>query len=137
MWPKFSAFYLFGYHESWSYHNTSFSYTKLLLSWKRSSFEQNYKQLLQLPIITLLKIVQYSRIPLVQRSYDFPWAVFHLLRSRNIDTYSKGLRTLQLKLQKKSSLSIHTTIYSTISKIFPTVLYMGNNFRNNLLKKSL
>ena len=48
---------------------------------------------------------------------------------------SKVPRTLQLKLQKKSLSSIHTTTFFTTAKIFSTVLYMGNDFHNDFFGK--
>ena len=47
----------------------------------------------------------------------------------------KGPRALHTKLQKVQLYSIHTTTFFKTATIWSTVLYMGNNFHNNLFRK--
>ena len=46
----------------------------------------------------------------------------------------KGPRTLQLKLQKKSLLSIHTTIFFHNCYDFSTIWYIDKDFHNNFFQ---
>ena len=64
--------------------------------------------------------------------------MFELGPYNNIDqNYAKGPRTLQLKLEKSSYRRYALQLFFATATIFPTVLYMGNDFHNEFLEKLL